>query len=68
VGTAPAQGTILLYLRQPVALANIGLALLYCTVLSLGILMTSYLHWSGLTEAEVGAVAKLWQGGGGSVH
>ncbi len=42
-----------LYFRQPVVLANLSLATLYMTVLSLGFLMTSYLKWSGLTEAEV---------------
>ena len=42
------------YCRQDVFLANFALALLYMTVLSLGYLMTSYLKWCGLTEAEVG--------------
>ncbi|PNH07594.1 Solute carrier family 40 member 1 [Tetrabaena socialis] len=43
------------YGRQPVLLPRVALALLYCTVLSLGFLMTSYLKWTGLTEAEVSA-------------
>lgn len=43
------------YAKQPVLLANLSLALLYMTVLSLGFLMTSYLKWSGLSEAEIGA-------------
>ncbi|GAX73942.1 hypothetical protein CEUSTIGMA_g1392.t1 [Chlamydomonas eustigma] len=41
------------YFRQHLFLANMSLALLYMTVLSLGFLMTSYLRWCGLTEAEV---------------
>lgn len=42
-----------IYAKQSVLLANVALALLYMTVLSLGFLMTSYLTWTGLTEAEV---------------
>ncbi|GFR50401.1 hypothetical protein Agub_g12618, partial [Astrephomene gubernaculifera] len=41
------------YVRQPVLLPCVALALLYMTVLSLGFLMTSYLKWSGMSEAEV---------------
>ncbi|GAX73941.1 hypothetical protein CEUSTIGMA_g1391.t1 [Chlamydomonas eustigma] len=41
------------YCGQDVLLPNIALGLLYMTVLSLGFLMTSYLKWCGLTEAEV---------------
>jgi hypothetical protein len=39
-----------LYFRQPVLLANLSLAMLYMTVLSLGFLMTSYLKWSGMVR------------------
>lgn len=48
------------YLKQTVLLPNLALALLYCTVLSLGFLMTSYMSWSGLTEAEVGTASGTW--------
>ena len=41
------------YMRQSVLLPCLSLALLYCTVLSLGFLMTSFLKWSGMTEVEV---------------
>eukprot|EP00798_Chlamydomonas_sp_ICE-L_P006629 gene6629-3285_t len=43
----------LTYCKQEVLLANLSLATLYCTVLSLGFLMTAYLRWSGMNEAEV---------------
>ncbi|KAG2495007.1 hypothetical protein HYH03_006940 [Edaphochlamys debaryana] len=41
------------YAVQPIALPCVALAVLYMSVLSLHALMTSYLKWSGLTEAEV---------------
>jgi hypothetical protein len=44
------------YCRQRVLLPLLAMACLYCTVLSLGFLMTSYLQWCGLTSAEVGGV------------
>lgn len=37
------QAAVWVYLRQPVLLPNLALAMLYLTVLSLGFLMTSYL-------------------------
>ncbi|GLC41594.1 hypothetical protein PLESTB_000698500 [Pleodorina starrii] len=43
----------IVFWRQRVLLLCCALALLYMTVLSLGFLMTSFLKWSGLTEAEV---------------
>lgn len=75
-GTAPSQSTSeswLLgfyrgwqtYYKQDVLLANLALAILYCTVLSLGFLMTAFLRWCGMSEAEVslyrgvGAIAGL---------
>ncbi|KAK9837511.1 hypothetical protein WJX81_007687 [Elliptochloris bilobata] len=48
------------YAQQPTAPAAAALALLYCTVLSLGLLMTAYLRWLGLAEAEL----SLWRGAG----
>ncbi|KAG2435780.1 hypothetical protein HXX76_006976 [Chlamydomonas incerta] len=41
------------YVQQPLLLPCLALALIYMTVLSLGFLMTSFLKWTGLTEAEV---------------
>ena len=41
------------YSHQPVLLACLSLSLIYCTVLSLGFLMTSFLKWSGMSEIEV---------------
>ncbi|KAK9815567.1 hypothetical protein WJX72_006024 [[Myrmecia] bisecta] len=48
------------YIRQPVLPAAVALALLYLTVLSLGLLMTAYLKWGSMTEAEL----SLWRGAG----
>jgi Ferroportin1 (FPN1) len=53
------------YMHSPVALAAVALALLYLTVLSFGLLMTAYLKWRGMSEAELsiyrglGAIAGL---------
>ncbi|KAL6755200.1 hypothetical protein V8C86DRAFT_3137942 [Haematococcus lacustris] len=52
-GGAAGAGGLAVFARQPVALPQLALALLYCTVLSLGFLMTAYLQWTGLTAAEV---------------
>ena len=41
------------YLQQPCAQPAISLALLYCTVLSFGLLSTAYLKHLGLSEALV---------------
>lgn len=41
------------YWHQPTLAAAIALALLYLTVLSLGLLMTAYIKAQGLTEAEL---------------
>lgn len=41
-----------LYFKQRLWPAAFSLALLYFTVLSLGLLMTAYLRWQGMTEAE----------------
>jgi iron-regulated transporter 1 len=41
------------YIQQPAAPAALSLALLYLTVMSFGTLMTAYLKWSGLKEAEL---------------
>lgn len=48
------------YFRQGVWPAAVALALLYLTVLSLGLLMTAYLKWQGMSEAEL----SLWRGAG----
>ena len=48
------------YFRQSVWPAALALALLYLTVLSLGLLMTAYLKWQGMTEA----VLSLYRGAG----
>lgn len=48
------------YLRQPALRPMLSLAMLYLNVLSLGFLMTAFLKWQGLSEAEVSA----WRGGG----
>ncbi len=50
---APKESAWRVYFRSPVLLPQLGLVCLYCTVLSLGFLMTSYLQWTGLTSAEV---------------
>jgi hypothetical protein len=42
-----------LYFKQQMWLAALSLALLHLTVLSLGLLMTAYLKWQGLSEAEL---------------
>jgi len=41
------------YIQQPAAPAALSLALLYLTVMSFGTLMTAYLKWSGIQEAEL---------------
>jgi iron-regulated transporter 1 len=41
------------YIRQPVLLPAVALAMLYLTVLSLGFLMTAYVKHQGLTEVVV---------------
>lgn len=41
------------YIHQPAAPAALSLALLYLTVMSFGTLMTAYLKWSGIKEAEL---------------
>lgn len=41
------------YLSQESALAAFSMTLLYLTVLSLGLLMTAFLNWKGMSEAEL---------------
>lgn len=41
------------YFGQGVTPAALALALLYLTVLSFGTLMTAYLKWRGMVEAEL---------------
>ena len=41
------------YFQQGPALYAFSLATVYLTVLSFGVLMTAYLNWSGMTEAEL---------------
>jgi iron-regulated transporter 1 len=41
------------YTRQRVFPAALALALLYFTVLSLGFLMTAYLHWRGVSDVAI---------------
>merc|ERR1712130_786537 len=41
------------YLSQDIVLAAFSMTLLYLTVLSLGLLMTAYLNWKGMSEAEL---------------
>ena len=48
------------YFSQSVWPAALALALLYLTVLSLGLLMTAYLKWQGMSEAEL----SLYRGAG----
>lgn len=48
------------YFEQGLWPAALALALLYLTVLSLGLLMTAYLKWQGMTEAEL----SLYRGAG----
>lgn len=47
------EGGWAIYFRQSVWPAALALALLYLTVLSLGLLMTAYLKWQGMTEAAL---------------
>ena len=49
-----------IYFQQRLWPAALALALLYLTVLSLGLLMTAYLKWQGMTEAEL----SLYRGAG----
>ena len=42
-----------LYLGQKALPAALALALLYLTVMSLGLLMTAYLKWHGMSEATL---------------
>jgi iron-regulated transporter 1 len=51
--TAGLRGTWAVYARQPVFPAAVALALLYLTVLSLGFLMTAYLHWCGVHDVVI---------------
>ena len=46
----------LIYARQPVLPAALALALLYFTVLSLGFMMTSYLHARGVPDVTIAIV------------
>ncbi len=48
------------YFQQRLWPAALALALLYLTVLSLGLLMTAYLKWQGMSEAEL----SLYRGAG----
>lgn len=48
------------YFSQAVWPAAVSLALLYLTALSLGLLMTAYLKWQGMSEAEL----SLYRGAG----
>jgi len=48
------------YFKQRLWPAALALALLYLTVLSLGLMMTAYLKWQGMTEAEL----SLYRGAG----
>ncbi|KAL3161599.1 hypothetical protein ABBQ32_010458 [Trebouxia sp. C0010 RCD-2024] len=48
------------YFKQTLWPAALALALLYLTVLSLGMLMTAYLKWQGITEAKL----SLYRGAG----
>ena len=43
-----------LLMRQPIFMPAAALAILYMTVLSLGMLMTAFLYSQGLTELEIG--------------
>ena len=43
----------IMYVKQPAAVASFSLALLYLSVMSFGSLMTAYLYWSGMGEAEL---------------
>ena len=54
------QGGWATYFRQSTWPAALALALLYLTVLSLGLLMTAYLKWQGMSEA----VLSLYRGAG----
>ena len=54
------QGGWGVYFQQRLWPAAFALALLYLTVLSLGLLMTAYLKWQGMTEAEL----SLYRGAG----
>jgi len=47
------RAAIALYLAQPVLQPAVCLALLYLTVLSMGFVMTAYLHWAGLRDLEI---------------
>ena len=46
-------GAWLTYFRQRIVLAALGLALLYLTVMSFGLLMTAYLKWKGMSEVRL---------------
>ena len=54
------QGGWAIYFKQSVWPAALALALLYLTVLSLGLLMTAYLKWQGMSEA----VLSVYRGAG----
>lgn len=57
---SPRDGGWVTYFKQSVWPAALALALLYFTVLSLGLLMTAYLKWQGMSEA----VLSLYRGAG----
>ena len=48
-----------LYSQQRVLPAALALALLYLTVMSLGLLMTAYLKWHGMDETTLGLARGL---------
>mmetsp|Transcript_26534 Transcript_26534/g.71777 ORF Transcript_26534/g.71777 Transcript_26534/m.71777 type:complete len:382 (-) Transcript_26534:398-1543(-) len=52
-GSSAVLHSFVVYGRQRVMLASLALSVLSGSVLTLGFLMTSYLHWGGLTEAEI---------------
>jgi len=53
-GSGSGSGSLAAWARQgPLAAPALSLALLYCTVLSLGMMMTAWLKTEGLTEAAI---------------
>lgn len=54
------EGGWAIYFKQSMWPAALALGLLYLTVLSLGLLMTAYLKWQGMTEA----VLSVYRGAG----
>lgn len=51
--SGPGLRAVALYLAQPALQPALSLALLYLTVLSMGFLMTAYLHAAGLADLEI---------------